>query len=172
MARVFAASRLQVSILGVDLDTKQVTAVHISYDGDLIADYNVTFNGKKALDRARRAVEPLLRIPWTHPSIVCLERPAGSSVRVAMDIQRIQGLVLSLLQNRPWWDGPEVWEMLPPEWKKLAGLAGNASKTEISDHVPAHHKEPHWKQDHCDAYCIAMAALEFNKRGLSHLGER
>ena len=160
-----------LNVLGVDLSTKAVTAVMLTHKQTLMGWWHVEFKGKLALERCRNASEPLREIPWGDASIINFERPAGMSVKSVMDMWRVQGVILGLDDAvNP---KAEVWEMVPTEWKKLAGLKGNASKERITMHAAGEmHERLEYEQefeaapqDFFDAYCIALAAINFNAKG-------
>ena len=160
-----------MSVLGVDLSTKAVTAFHLSWEAEPLNIWHCEMKGKKALERLRSAYDAIGAIHWEKPSIICFERPAGKGAAAVMDIWRVQGFIIGcgwILEETI------IWEMGPSEWKKLAGLPGNAGKEEIkqfalkqmrTDHLGDENGREH-PQDVYDAYCIALAAIAFNKKGL------
>ncbi len=155
-----------MNIMGVDLSTKAVTAVTITHEAELVGWQHCEMKGKRALERLRNAYDAIDPIPWHKPSIICFERPAGKGTAAIMDIWRVQGFIL----GTGWIpEHTEVWEMGPSEWKKLAGLPGNASKEQIKrafcSQVKLYEDIGDPTQDFYDAYYIALAALEFNKKG-------
>ena len=162
---------LHMSVLGVDLSTKAVTAFHLSWEAEPLHIWHCEMKGKKALERLRSAYDVIGMIPWEKPSIICFERPAGKGTAAVMDIWRVQGFIIGcgwILEETI------IEEMGPTKWKKLAGLPGNAGKEEIKQFALKQMRTDHLgdengrsqPQDVYDAYCIALAALNFNKKGL------
>lgn len=182
-----------MNIMGVDLSTKAVTAVMLDHEENLVDWWHVEMAGENALERCRDAALRLREIPWDDPSIIAFERPAGSSVRVAMDIWRMMGVILGMrwyIPVGPTWDedvkisattpviplSTPIWEFTPSDWKKKAGLRGDATKEMIVAFVDAQRRKtrapltgPSLRgapQDAYDAYCVALAAVRENRKGL------
>jgi hypothetical protein len=104
---------------------------------------------------------------WADEGVVAcgIEDPRGMSAGV---IYRVQGAVIACL---PTW--LLVHPLVPSEWRKLAGLQGNASKPEVAVSSVARLYEHHdldggtpvdfeyhdWPQDAHDAHLIAVATL-------------
>lgn len=161
-----------MNIMGVDVSTKAVTAVQMTHEKDLVGWWHIEFNGKIALPRAVDATHKLQAIPWSDNHLVCFERPAGKGINGLMDMMRIEGICIALIdiQTEAGFE-PEVWEMVPGEWKRRAGMKGNASKETIKAFAFEHMNIrasviPFAPQDFYDAYCITLAAINFNAEGV------
>ncbi len=149
-------------IAGIDYSTKAVDLVTIPHNGDGGAPEWHTFplQGDDAFDRAR---DVALEMPgrassfWDDILAIGIEHPGGHYGTGAM--LRIQGAILSCL---PAW---VLVEPLPPaKWRKLVGLAGNASKDDVLRHSlnqgfvwPDGYIAGDWPQDAHDAHLIAQA---------------
>jgi hypothetical protein len=69
------------------------------------------------------------------------------------------------------WPWAVVDEMQPSEWRQLAGLKGNASKAEVTEHALDIGFDTYLNgglvQDAADAACIALAGVERNRQTLA-----
>lgn len=96
---------------------------------------------------------------------VFIEDTAGAGKFRQHDAGRAQGMVQAEVERR--WPWVTVQFLKPAEWKKLAGLKGNASKDDIYAHVHlwigADEKGHPRSQDACDALLIALAGQRRNR---------
>ena len=97
---------------------------------------------------------------------VFIEDTAGAGKFRQHDAGRAQGMVQAEVERR--WPWVTVQFLKPSEWKKLAGLKGNATKGEvmtlaegIGDHV--HPGPSSMSQDAADALLIAVAGQRRNQ---------
>ena len=131
-----------------------------------------------ALDRLRQV--PLL-MPrnsfYEDIYLVAIEEPYGSNqAGTQAKLNRVLGAVLACVPQEV-----QVWTVMPGDWRKALGLAGNASKEEAAlavcalrqaalarwnvEHWP-HREWEVWPQDACDAYAVARCARDRNNRAV------
>lgn len=108
-----------------------------------------------------------------------VERPAlppKSGTNAAFNAGRAYQEAISAVRRR--WPWAVVDEMQPSEWRKLAGLAGNASKVDVRRHADSFGfhvlgtLESIPPQDAADAACIALAGVERNRQTLATHAEQ
>jgi hypothetical protein len=145
-----------VYVVGVDVSSFAIDIVGLPLDGDEpVRVTSIPVKGARALERAQAAPA---RIPsgsaWDEVVAVAIERPYGPGGDTLFALHLMVGAVIAALPER----------LLPAEllhpasWRKRAGLHGHASKLDVKRYVRAMHPPAeHWKQDTCDAYCIARA---------------
>jgi Holliday junction resolvasome RuvABC endonuclease subunit len=99
---------------------------------------------------------------------VAIERPAlppKSGTNAAFNAGRAYQEAVSAVRRR--WPWAVLDEMQPAEWRRLAGLKGNASKIEVQELVNALLGWGAKSQDAADAACIALAGVERNRQTLA-----
>ncbi|HKY60924.1 MAG TPA: hypothetical protein VJP59_07930 [Gemmatimonadota bacterium] len=97
---------------------------------------------------------------------VAIERPAlppKSGTNAAFNAGRAYQEAISAVRRR--WPWAVVDEMQASEWRRLAGLKGNASKSDVF-YLALHHGFGSKYQDAMDAACIALAGVERNRQTL------
>ena len=156
---------------GIDFSTKAIDIVFIDWDmRDLPVWWHIPLEGKTAWERTLTISEAMpgpAHSHWDNVRVVGIESPRGHG---AGRLYKVQGAILARLPKRliP----QDVVEYTPQQWRTLAGLPGNAAKTDIIKHVTA---DPHGAElvhyaarrhvtakqlsDACDAYCIARAVI-------------
>ena len=70
------------------------------------------------------------------------------------------------------WPEATVHELLPQQWKKRAGLAGNATKDHVLVFACGYMQDAALKQDAADALCIALAAQRLSAETWDRAVER
>lgn len=140
-------SSLAIDVVLVDLDDREPPLWE-----------RFALTGADAFERTRnvRAVMPTSSF-YDDILAIGIEHPAGKFGTGPM--MRVQGAVLACLPA-----GVLVQPWPPSAWRKAVGLAGNASKWDVSAFVMLNSFTDGWKtderaleQDACDAYCIALA---------------
>ena len=116
-------------------------------------------------------------IPFAYPpayeiQAVYIEHPISRFPGVAYDEGRAVGITQAEVERR--WPHAPVEFLKPAEWRKLAGLPGNASKTDVWRHAyevvaPALHIGV---QDAADALLIAVAGQRRNGENWQRAVER
>lgn len=143
---------------GIDYDTRGVHVVILREDepSEYIC---LLLLGVDAFERTREVRDRMpARLWWRDEGVVALgiEEPMARgklSIQTTPKLKAIQGAILSCLPR-----DLLVNPMTANVWRTEVGLAGNASKDDISlfvhDDLRA---DPHWPQDACDAFCLALA---------------
>lgn len=141
---------------GIDFDSHAVHVILKPEEGP--AEYHRYELGKegRAFDRARLVRDAMpSRSWWLDEGVVAIgiEEPMrhrGGSQALMV----IQGAILACLPP-----SLLVHPMMPNQWRKEVGLAGNATKFEVAlfVRVCAGMENFEWPQDACDAYCLALA---------------
>lgn len=151
-------------VAGCDFSSRYVDIVTVPYDGPGAPVWHrFPLVGTDAFDRARSVADSVpgrSSILWDDVLAVGIEHPAGKFG--VGPLLRIQGAVLARIPARM------LVEPLPPaKWRKLVGLAGNASKEDVRAHGVEHcfvhgpggFGYVEWPQDAHDALCVALATL-------------
>lgn len=152
---------------GIDYSSRFVDLVTVPYDGPGAPVWHrFPLAGADAFDRARsvaQAVPGPTSVLWDDLVAVGIEHPAGK--HGTGPLLRIQGAILTRIPPHM------LVEPLPPgKWRKLVGLAGNASKEDVRIHALAQIRDfsdGNWRAasyDATDAYCIAVATLRLLDR--------
>lgn len=106
----------------------------------------------EALDRT----DPLAH-GWRVAQIVVERVGGGRGVQSMLKVANAAGIVSGVATRV--WPKAELWRPTPGEWKKAAGMKGNARKDDVRsfalDLYPAGAEE---RQDALDALCMAYAA--------------
>jgi len=166
-------------IAGIDLSTHAIDVVTVPLEGvGAPVWHRFPLEGPTSFDRARRvrdAMPARTSAFWDEVTEIGIEEPAGFTASHAM---RIQGGVLACLPP-----ALKVTKWMPSQWRKAAGLKGNASKSDVYQYVASAYRpgwttmrqlpwrhgqengfgymstatEMDWPQDACDAYCVALA---------------
>jgi hypothetical protein len=140
-------------IAGIDYSTRAVDVVLLDEDSDAATWHRFPLEGADAFDRAREVMYLNAWLGgvsfWDSVVAIGIEDPRGYG---AGSLYRIQGAILAELPRRTL-----VHPLIPSQWRKTVGLAGNASKTDVKAFVPTRAWNVDWPQDACDAYLIALA---------------
>jgi len=148
-------------VAGIDLSTHAIDVVTVPLEGaGAPVWHRFPLEGPTSFDRARRvrdAMPARTSAFWDEVTEIGIEEPAGFTASHAM---RIQGGVLACLPP-----ALKVTKWMPSQWRKAAGLKGNASKDDVAYLVHLHRLSwtrngdtfQLWPQDACDAYCVALA---------------
>lgn len=150
-------------VAGIDYSTRFVDLVTVPYEGaEMPVWERFPLMGADAFDRARSVADSLpgrSSAIWEDILAVGIEHPGGNHGTGHM--LRVQGAILARIPARML-----VHPLPPGKWRKLVGLAGNATKNEVAEHalVDLHSLGHLWTlrdngQDCLDAYCIALATL-------------
>lgn len=147
-----------MSLLGIDFSTHAVDCVLLPWSGERAHHYRFPLTGDTAFDRAR-AVRPILIGPLAGVDMVAIESPKSNRFGTAVALARVQG---AILQTFP----PEltVLEVAPAEWRLECGLPGNASKAKVAAWVGGVWADAPADQNALDAFAIAYAARQMNRR--------
>lgn len=108
--------------------------------------------GRDAFERVRDVREAMpVRGWWRDEGVVAigLEEPRGPGNG---SLLRIQGAILACLPRELL-----VVPLSPSQWRRSAGIAGNAPKAAIRNWSLGHGGDAHWPQDAHDAHAIAAA---------------
>lgn len=153
-----------MKVAGIDISTFHIDVVFVAYDDEQpgVHWHRFTLTGHDAFDRARSVADTMpgrASVFWDDTIAVGIEEPAGRNPGV---IFRVQGAVLAQIPARTLVD-----KLMPSQWRKQVGLAGNATKTAVAEHALAdlHSRGALWTlrdhpQDALDAYCIAQATRD------------
>jgi hypothetical protein len=118
-----------MNIAGIDYSTQAVDIVTVPYDQPGTPDWHrFPLQGDGAFERARDVANELPgrhSLFWDDILAVGIEHPGGRYGTGAM--LRIQGAILSVIPARML-----VISLPPGRWRKLNGLSGSASKTEVA----------------------------------------
>lgn len=161
-SRVRNLQGARMFVAGIDFDTHAVHLVLVDLDEQRPPWYHrFELHGGDAFDRAR-SVRPAMPGPtsilWDETLAFGIEEPQGRHKATVAKLKAVQGAVLACLP-----EGTLVHPLVPAEWRRLAGLPGNASKATVAalvlDDACANGwgEIASWPQDACDAYCIAHA---------------
>lgn len=147
-------------VVGVDVSSFAIDIVGLPLDdgpeASLARVRHIPLAGRTAIERAMLASSMIPRgTAWDEVARVAIERPYGPGGDTLFALHLAVGAVVGAL--------PE--HLLPPlllrpsSWRKKAGLSGRATKAEVKEFVREHYPgASRWKQDTCDACCIARAA--------------
>lgn len=103
---------------------------------------------------------------WQGVRLAFVEKPFGRALTGLVPVVRVQGAVVAALP-----DQMEVWETTPQEWKKEAVGNGNAKKDDVVAWCNDVGFVPDGRtQDACDAFGIAYAMREKNRRAIAAAG--
>lgn len=148
-------------IAGVDVSTLSIAVVVLNTrDGALVKFDEFFFPKKDKLpnknpaERCRHIILDAYTAFMNGVSVMQVEQPMGSSIKSVAEVERVVGAVIRSTPYKTHVNPP----IGPSEWKKLAGLAGNAKKPEIA--VAAVRRFPllaDESQDIHDAALIAYA---------------
>lgn len=160
-------------IAGVDVSTKRLAIVRLRLDTGALYDTTVCEIAKDAnpAELARTPAIVTLARKTSECRVAYYENPMGGNVKAVARLNRILGACQHATPR-----SIPIAELSPGEWKKLAGMKGNATKDVIARHgvklYPdlAEHLEPALAdyekgksargvaaQDVLDAACIARA---------------
>lgn len=154
-------------ITGVDVSTKLVAVVIVDAAAD---DFPLVHRGeyplaklpKESPNKATRCRDSALDeaaylIEWSGCTSVYVEQPFGASIKGVAEVERVVGAFLRALPR-----GISSCLLGPSEWKRIAGIGGNANKERIREEAERHYPTLRGRvQDICDAAIIARAgALE------------
>jgi hypothetical protein len=149
-------------IAGIDYSSRNIDVVLLDEDSDAATWRRFPLTGADAFDRTRSVRDAIYTRSWWSDSPVIavgIEDPRGYN---AGALYRIQGAILASFP-----DGLLVHPLIPSQWRKTVGLAGNASKDAVAERVrylSLAAEENGWPQDACDAYCIALATRTLIER--------
>lgn len=183
-ADMLDADRVPV-YLGCDVQTTGMAWAVIPVQGDAVvmATGWLPFPMRDELEAAAvRAVHSLdgrLRVAGNtgvRPYSVAVERVGGGrGVQSMLAVANAAGVVAGVLASR--YDTATMWRPTPAEWKRLAGLSGNAGKPAVMDRAVdiiragrAYVTVPDMRQDIADAVCIAYADREAGRRAVAGEG--
>jgi len=148
-------------IAGIDFSTKAIDIVLVDEDQPdrclnwLHIDLTGALKGEPAGDAWERTRRVWSAMPrggfWDEAVAIGIEEPRGH--HGVEPLFRIQGAITACIPRtvllQPW---------NPASWRRLNGLAGNATKLVVRNFVIQQGVWlPNWSQDACDAYCIARA---------------
>lgn len=152
-----------MKVAGIDVSTLAIDIVTLNRDGSGAPEWH---RHKLGADRDG-AIARSRRIPayvpgpastfWDDVCYVAIEDPQmrGSSVKTAYSLYRVQGYVLACVPlTMP------VRHFQPAQWRKGAGIAGNAPKADVKRRSSElHPSSEEWPQDAHDAHLIARALV-------------
>lgn len=149
---------------GIDFSTNAVDVVLLDESGAATW-HHFPLTGSDAFDRSRavRDALPARTSEFWDDVVACaIEEPAG---KLTGRLFRVQGAILACLPP-----SLLVEKLMPSQWRKAVGLAGNCSKDEVMEYahvrlalgrVPLRLRSVAdllaWGPDACDAYCLALA---------------
>ena len=145
------------TVAGIDFSTRHIDIVLIPEDPDERGATHHAFplEGADAFDRTRNIRQAMpLRSWWDEQGVTAIgiEEPMGPG-HITAKLKAVQGGILQTLPA-----ALLVHPLSPSEWRKGAGLKGNATKDEVQAFVREQLGEnPHWPQDAFDAWAIAVA---------------
>ncbi|MDW8339736.1 MAG: hypothetical protein RMM28_11415, partial [Thermoleophilia bacterium] len=113
--------------------------------------------------------------------LIAIEDPYSPRYGTAKRLATVAGAILASIPDA--FADELIWLLRPDEWRLACGLPGNASKEHArlfceSKRLAAAQRRAggpvsagavqvgDWPQDACDAFCLAWAAREMNRRGL------
>ena len=145
-------------VLGVDPDTKAITAVAV--DTERPTWFHVTrleAKGRRAEDRIQALASQIETWPHHTYDWVYIETPVmGVNVKALRD----QAFVVGMLRYELWRRGQAHSLVDNGTWKKAVLGGGKASKEEIADYaIQRFSMTKEYKQDVYDATCIALFGL-------------
>lgn len=152
-------------VAGIDYSTTKINVVVLADEEQAVKPdarrwvFQIPPGSGDAFDRARvvKLIFPHLDF-WERHEVagVALEEPRGPGNGALL---RIQGALLACLPH-----DLLVQPLLPSQWRKHAGLAGNATKEQVREFVEERDwRARNWSQDDCDAYCLALAMRKLVK---------
>jgi len=152
---------MQLRVAGCDYSSRFVDLVTVPLDGPGAPVWHrFPLVGADAFDRARsvaQAVPGPTSVLWDDLIAVGIEDPRGQN---AGAMYRVEGAILARIPARML-----VRPFIPSEWRRLAGLPGNASKGRVAEMVMERlYQTRGWQQDTFDAYCLALATLRLLDR--------
>lgn len=144
-------------MVGIDYSTHSVDLVSVELEGGRAVWAHAALAGDDAFDRLRSVAGAMPRASaWDDTLAVGIEEPQGVSQGTRAKLKAVQGAIVACLPSRLL-----VHPFGPSEWRRLVGLPGSATKAGIAlfvhDDLRA---SPHWPQDACDAFCLALAVRE------------
>lgn len=161
-SRVRNLQGARMFVAGIDFDTHAVHLVLVDIDEQRPPWYHrFELHGGDAFDRAR-SVRPAMPGPtsilWDETLAFGIEEPQGRHKATVAKLKAVQGAVLACLP-----EGTLVHPLVPAEWRRLAGLPGNASKDSVAYRsrqlVWVDDTTDVWPQDAHDAHLIARATI-------------
>lgn len=154
-----------MNVAGIDYSTRAVDVVLIPYEGSGAPSWHrFPLTGPDAFDRTRSVADVMPgrhSVYWDDVLAVGIEEPAGRNPGFLF---RVQGAILVGIPARML---VEKW--MPAQWRKAAGLKGNASKEDVFTHgirivnsYPESREDWGWAvpTDATDALCIALATRQ------------
>jgi Holliday junction resolvasome RuvABC endonuclease subunit len=144
-------------ISGVDIGVRVCTVATLDAAGKLGWDYLRAAPKVPALEASRELHAASLSYAW--PGVVWVERPMGRHVRSVADLSRAVGAVVSGMPA-----DVAVSEITPVDWRRIIGLAGNASKEQVWAWARELLGEDPPGQDEADALAICWACWLESKR--------
>lgn len=146
-------------LVGIDVSTYAIDIVGLPEDEGVAVTMvsSIPLRGATALERAMLAPSVIPRgSAWDDVVRVAIERPYGPGGDTLFALHLMVGAVVAALPERL----RPVLLVRPATWRKQAGLSGRASKADVKAYVRElvlAASADRWKQDTCDAYCIALA---------------
>jgi hypothetical protein len=147
-------------IAGIDVNLRRVTVCGIPV-GKFPVPTRPLFEvmaltGKPdAIASARRIGEQAREFPWHWYDAIAFARPSGRAIKQVADLSRVYGAVLAAIPC-----AIPVTEYVPAEWKRLAGLKGNADKLAVMAWADREAQGVVvWDEHMADAYAVARAYL-------------
>lgn len=113
----------------------------------------------------RLAVLTFAAPPFNEASVCWIERPMGRQIKEVSDLARAGGSIAACIPSHVALD-----EIPPPDWKRLVGLGGNATKAVVRTWALEDGAGPDVLADEhaADAYAIARAIWKWSERGESN----
>ena len=147
----------RMNVAGIDYSSRYIDLVLLHLDDQHSPMwFRYELSGADAFDRTRTVADAMPGRAsdfWDDILAVGIEHPGGH--HGTRDMLRVQGAVLSCIPARML-----VHPLPPGKWRKLVGLPGNASKTDVRLFATYDHRNivsDGWPNDATDAYCIALA---------------
>jgi hypothetical protein len=159
------------SVLGIDLSSSAIDLVCLDENCDTAEWARITLLGQTPFERCRTVAELMPQPGWYETRgvyLVAVERPRSRFfVSLAAQLPIFGAVVAALPDDLP------AFELAPTEWRQAIGLAGNCDKDTVAQWAretwalaggcPRLEGET---QDTWDAYCVAYAARELNRRAI------
>jgi len=151
-------------IVGIDYDTHGIEVVRIDVDGGAWWNHYALPGVGDAFHRMCEVanVLPARRsVVWDRVMAIGIEEPMSRgprSISLIPKLKAMQGAICACLPPLV-----PIMNITPTKWREGVGLPANATKDAIRLHVHDDIRSaPHWTQDACDAFCIALTAQAIN----------